>query len=570
MKAKRGRPPQQSLLNSFLTKDEKLEEPAPWVRINMTKTPFRPPTLFEYDNLTDHEFFDQETKKIHEIFAKKTAAQQRKEAAKQKKFWEIVHRIEETDPPKKIEDVVAEDPEDDESEPNQEDRRVLFMKQSREIIKQFDDDIVNLFTADTRERFLSRIEEIYAQPTYQSQLYLILDITENEELPVIAKLFGVARQTIKKHALRKALTKQPVGRPSILNGTEMLILKNYISEQYHSRKVPNIPMLQSYIVENFQKDVSSDTLLHMIRRNTLAKTCTGIPMEKTRCEADLDEIVQFYEDLSLFFAKNNVPDSFCFNVDESGFQPWADATNELVVIPVDANEKEIFFPIDRTTKRSSLVSAIAADGTYLGPLLIIPRKTIEKEMLACGYRPENNYHIVSQESGFITSLIWDYWVEEIFIPEVQRRRQKYNYSGDVVLLLDGCSSHSTDFFLDECTYNGITIFELPPNCSDQIQVLDLGMFGIQKRAVKKVRPSQRFSPQSKELIKICTAWQQVATPTNITAAFGEAGLTKRQIDNDPVFYMQADIKHAHQVRGIEHEPIDYPDSKKQMKLHSFS
>ena len=83
MKPKRGRPPQQSLLSSFLTKDEKLEKPAPWVRINITETLFRPPTLFEYDIHTDHEFFDQETKKIHEVFAKKTAAQQRKEPAKQ-------------------------------------------------------------------------------------------------------------------------------------------------------------------------------------------------------------------------------------------------------------------------------------------------------------------------------------------------------------------------------------------------------------------------------------------------------------------------------------------------------
>ena len=131
MKPKRGRPPQQSLLSSFHSKDEKLEEPAPWVRLNITKTLFRPPTLFEYDYYTDHEFFDQETKTINGIFATKTAAQQRKEAAKQKKFWEIVHQIDEADPPKKLEDVVAEDPEDNESEINPEERRLLLMKKSR-------------------------------------------------------------------------------------------------------------------------------------------------------------------------------------------------------------------------------------------------------------------------------------------------------------------------------------------------------------------------------------------------------------------------------------------------------
>ena len=46
------------------------------------------------------------------------------------------------------------------------------MKKSREIIIRSDDDIVNTLTADTRERFPSRIDEIYAQPTYQSQIII--------------------------------------------------------------------------------------------------------------------------------------------------------------------------------------------------------------------------------------------------------------------------------------------------------------------------------------------------------------------------------------------------------------
>ena len=271
----------------------------------------------------------------------------------------------------------------------------------------------------------------------------------------------------------------------------------------------------------------------------------------------------------MFFEENDVSDAFYFNVDESGFQPWADRTNELVAIPIDAPDKKVYFPVDRTTKRSSLVAAVAADGTYLAPLIIIPRKTIEKELLACGYRPENKYHIVSQESGYITSLIWDYWVENIFIPEVQCRRLQHKYDGEVVIMLDGCSSHSTDDFLEECMYNGITIFELPPNCSDQIQVLDLGVFGIQKSGLKKVRPPNRFSAQSKELIKICSSWQQAATPTNITAAFSEAGFSKMQKDGDSAFYMRADIRHAQKVRGMNHEPSDDPDAKKQIKVQSF-
>ena len=567
MRKQRGRPPRTPQTRHWLTNDPENEESAPWVRINITKKAFRPPTLFNYDHHDQRDFFDWETSEIKREVAKCAREKKRKAATQQKTFREIVNLIENHE--------LLEDPlrpsmqEEEDIERPAGDLRTKYMRDRRQSIREIGPENLLGFTESMQVALRERLDEILSQPTYQEQLYLVLDILNNTEIPAIARMFGVTQQTIRTHARRKAVPKQPVGRPTLLNGTEMAILKNHISELYFMKKVPNIPTLLQYIADQFEKDVSSDTLLSVLARNEIGKTCQGHPIDKCRHEADQEEIVEFFDELSSFLEENRVPDSFCFNVDESGFQPWADRTPELVVIPVDAEDKKVFFPVDRSRKRASLVAAIAADGTYLAPLIIIPRKTIEKEMLACGYRPELNHFIVSQECGFITGLIWDFWVESVFIPEVQRRRRQYQYSGEVVLLLDGCSAHSTDFFLEECLYNGITIFELPAHASDQVQPLDLGVFAIQKRATKKVRPAQRFSEQSKELITICSSWQQVATPTNISAAFAEAGLTKMQLDGDERFYMQASIKHAQQVRGIDHEPVDYRDSKTQIKAHAF-
>ena len=397
----------------------------------------------------------------------------------------------------------------------------------------------------------------------------MMDLTNDSCHPQLARLCGVSRATINNHSRRKKVAKQPVGRAPLLNGTEMARLKCYIEMRYLSNNILNIPATQKYIAEEFQKDICSDTLLNIIRTRKLGKTCTGIPMEVTRLEADPMEIAEYYETMRDFFAKNAVPDSFLFNVDESGFQPWADKTKELCIVPPEVKDKEMFFPVDRSVKRSSQIAGIAADGSCLPSVIIIPRKTIEEEMLQVGYRPENGYHIVSQEAGFITSLIWDFWTETVFIPEVQRRRKQYGYSGEAVILLDGCSSHSTDYFLDECLYNGVTTFRAPAHSSDQCQVLDLGVFGIQKKATKKVRPSERFSQQSKEIIKIFSSWQHVATPANICAAFGQAGFSKYRIDGDPTYYMSVDIKHAQKVRGIEHIPIENDDCKKHIKVPFF-
>ena len=68
----------------------------------------------------------------------------------------------------------------------------------------------------------------------------------------------------------------------------------------------------------------------------------------------------------------------------------------------------------------------------------------------------------------------------MFFNELAERRKRYNYSGLALLLLDNCSSHFSNMFLDDFTYFGIYPFPEPPGSSDQIQALDLGIFGIQK------------------------------------------------------------------------------------------
>ena len=111
-----------------------------------------------------------------------------------------------------------------------------------------------------------------------------------------------------------------------------------------------------------------------------------------------------------------------------------------------------------------------------------------------GYRPDTGYFYAQQENGFITAHIWDYWAAEILFPVIIQRRKKYNYSGPILLLLDGCSAHFSEYFLKECLYYGIAIFIEPPDSSDQLQVLDLGLFGIQKGKSKAF-----FTPKKENL-----------------------------------------------------------------------
>jgi hypothetical protein len=60
------------------------------------------------------------------------------------------------------------------------------------------------------------------------------------------------------------------------------------------------------------------------------------------------------------------------------------------------------------------------------------------------------------------------------------------------------------------------IFHVLPYYSvDKTQALDLGLFGITKQGLPKVRPGSRKSAQSNLLIRLISSWHIAATPKNI-------------------------------------------------------
>jgi hypothetical protein len=56
------------------------------------------------------------------------------------------------------------------------------------------------------------------------------------------------------------------------------------------------------------------------------------------------------------------------------------------------------------------------------------------------------------------------------------------------------------------------------------QLVDFGLFGLTKQAVSKVRPGPDKTAQSSQLIRVLCASNIAATPKNIIASFGYAGL----------------------------------------------
>lgn len=137
----------------------------------------------------------------------------------------------------------------------------------------------------------------------------------------------------------------------------------------------------------------------------------------------------------------------------------------------------------------------------------------------------NKLRIEHDETGYINSKIFDIWTEKIFIPEVNRRRLEFNYTGPAVLILDGCPSHYTEKLFDLCNANTIKIFFIPPHSSNQTQMLDLATFHSHK---ENVRSARLFDITNDDLLvdkiqMLYDSFQKAASYKTIISSFEAAG-----------------------------------------------
>jgi hypothetical protein len=109
-------------------------------------------------------------------------------------------------------------------------------------------------------------------------------------------------------------------------------------------------------------------------------------------------------------------------------------------------------------------------------------------------------------------------------PYIVKTRRDLNYEGLAILLLDGCTSHGSDWFLDACEDLGMIPVFLPPHSSDQTQPMDLGIFAVQKVEAKRIRPSDKLNIQTRQVIKVVGSYMKACIPNNITSAFRRAGI----------------------------------------------
>lgn len=399
---------------------------------------------------------------------------------------------------------------------------------------------INLFPLETiapenlKDEIYQRIQYSCQCCTFREQITLVVEPYKSHNyIPsyeFLGSIFGITRGSVYNHIQRYYKEKQqginPAGRPSVLSNEIKESLNHKIADDYSNHIPCTYASLSEWLEQTYNIVIIPDTLGSIIRKDQNFKVVKASTMEDKRVLCSVDSVDSYFNLLNA--AIFNKPACLIANLDEMGYQEYKDCPKQSIIVPSWVDEKTAQISVDKTKRRMTILKCIFGDGTSIPPLIIISRKTLDKELYDKGYTPDKCM-FAYQNNGFITSDIFMIWAMKFLIPEFIRRVEeliKYNLDpNDLrgILLMDGLKQHFTDFFEDECFINGIDIIELPAHSSDQTQPLDLCIFA----ACKKILPrclSDAETKQSKEVEKLITAMEAASTQHNIRKSFERGGI----------------------------------------------
>ena len=116
--------------------------------------------------------------------------------------------------------------------------------------------------------------------------------------------------------------------------------------------------------------------------------------------------------------------------------------------------------IPRTSYRCTLIACVALDGSRLKPAIITKNKTVNTIVFEKGY-DTNALKLFHTKNSFITGEVFGQWLNDVFLPYVeekreQLRRQRGDFNERAVLIMDGCTSHKLEQFLNLLESKNIT------------------------------------------------------------------------------------------------------------------
>jgi hypothetical protein len=168
-------------------------------------------------------------------------------------------------------------------------------------------------------------------------------------------------------------------------------------------------------------------------------------------------------------------------------------------------------------------------GSFLKPLVGIPRKTYETDLAQTGITDEK-VDVYSQAKGHTDHPIFLAWLTHVFLSEEVRRCKTMGYQGDAVLIMDNCTAHTGPEVDGAWTSHGVVVCLLPRHSSNQLQPLDPSTFGIFNRHIARINQLETVNVQSGHTAHVASSFMSAASSLNVVGTLLNAGIALTLIE----------------------------------------
>ena len=146
--------------------------------------------------------------------------------------------------------------------------------------------------------------------------------------------------------------------------------------------------------------------------------------------------------------------------------------------------------------RTTSLFCIYTKTDWIQLMVFVNWSTIDSEIHSI--IPPDKYFITPQLKSVLTTSNFKHWFEKIFIPELQLNRQKYNYSGTCLLLMDNFIYYQQILNIINFDEYNIKVLFIGPQTSDKMHPIDLNIFR-KKKSFKTVQLKTKSAIQVKQI-----------------------------------------------------------------------
>ncbi|RHY26405.1 hypothetical protein DYB32_007638 [Aphanomyces invadans] len=263
--------------------------------------------------------------------------------------------------------------------------------------------------------------------------------------------------------------------------------------------------------------LSSGWYERFLCRHSELKTVKSQVLSKARNSVDVDTVVDFYHELVHSMSLVGFEPSRVYNMDETSFSP--NKVSRKVV--VHRNSAKVYVEEASASAHVTIVACVCADGTKVPPLFVLPGSRVTTEV--CDNLSIPGEAVTTSEKGWTSSYLCRKWLSMLnsAIPASTPR--------PILLVLDGCSSHYSNYIFEAAMSMGFLLQFLPANSTHVFQQLDVAVFRPFKQAIRREIADDSWGDISTNISKhkaiaiACRVWM---TPeeTSISNGFVRTGL----------------------------------------------